>query len=69
MTFFCFFFYTQLNFIVGSETNTVHLYQREISRPLLSYKFDEQNNSAPKTVTNPTVRILNGIDLFDILLI
>ena len=43
-------------FIIGSETNTVHLYQREISRPLLSYKFDEQNNSAPKTVTNPAVR-------------
>lgn len=39
---------------LGSETNTVHLYQREISRPLLSYKFDEQNNATTKTTaTNP----------------
>lgn len=44
------------NWSLGSETNTVHLYQREISRPLLSYKFDEQNNGTAKTVTNPTVR-------------
>ncbi len=35
--------------ILGSETNTVHLYQRDISRPLLSYKFDDQNNGAVKT--------------------
>lgn len=39
--------------IVGSETNTVHLYQREISRPLLSYKFDEVNNGTTKS--NPPV--------------
>jgi hypothetical protein len=42
--------------LLGSETNTVHLYQREISRPLLSYKFDDQNNGTIKPVTNPTVR-------------
>ena len=36
---------------VGSETNTVHLYQREISRPLLSYKFDEGNNGTAKSNT------------------
>jgi len=42
--------------LCGSETNTVHLYQREISRPLLSYKFDEQNNGTVKTVTNTTER-------------
>ncbi|UJR38410.1 hypothetical protein I4U23_031078 [Adineta vaga] len=43
------------NYIVcGSESNTVHLYQREISRPLLSYKFDEQTNGTVKTTaTNP----------------
>ena len=48
------------NWSLGSETNTVHLYQREISRPLLSYKFDEQNNGTAKTVTNPTVRREGG---------
>jgi E3 ubiquitin-protein ligase RFWD2 len=41
--------------ILGSESNTVHLYQREISRPLLNYKFDDQNNGTVKTVTNTTV--------------
>lgn len=40
---------------IGSESNTVHLYQREISRPLLSYKFDDQTNGTIKTnPTNPT---------------
>ncbi|CAF4520947.1 unnamed protein product, partial [Rotaria sp. Silwood2] len=43
--------------VCGSETNTVHLYQREISRPLLSYKFDDQNNGTVKTVTNTTDRV------------
>ncbi|CAF0964637.1 unnamed protein product [Rotaria sordida] len=43
--------------VCGSETNTVHLYQREISRPLLSYKFDDQNTGAVKTVTNTTERV------------
>jgi len=43
--------------VCGSETNTVHLYQREISRPLLSYKFDDQNNGTTKTTNNnPTDR-------------
>ena len=41
--------------VCGSETNTVHLYQREISRPLLSYKFDEQTNGTTKTVANTSV--------------
>lgn len=40
--------------ISGSETNTVHLYQREISRPLVSYKFDDQNNDKTKTTTAAT---------------
>ncbi|CAF3368982.1 unnamed protein product [Rotaria socialis] len=35
----------------GSESNTVHLYQREISRPLISYKFDDTNNGPAKTAT------------------
>ncbi len=39
----------------GSETNTVHLYQREISRPLLSYKFDDQNSGTVKATTNAPV--------------
>lgn len=39
--------------VCGSETNTVHLYQREISRPLLSYKFDDQNNGTVKTAAAP----------------
>ncbi|CAF3535161.1 unnamed protein product [Rotaria socialis] len=44
--------------VCGSEANTVHLYQREISRPLLSYKFDDQNNNGTvKTVTNTTERV------------
>ncbi|CAF4619445.1 unnamed protein product [Rotaria sp. Silwood1] len=43
--------------VCGSETNTVHLYQREISRPLLSYKFDDQNNGTVKTVANTTERV------------
>jgi len=42
--------------VCGSETNTVHLYQREISRPLLSYKFDEQTNGTTKTVANTSER-------------
>ncbi|UJR07728.1 hypothetical protein I4U23_012013 [Adineta vaga] len=42
--------------VCGSESNTVHLYQREISRPLLGYKFDDQNNGPIKTVTNTTDR-------------
>ena len=42
--------------VLGSETNTVHLYQREISRPLLSYKFDDQNNGTTKTTNTVTVR-------------
>ncbi|CAF1415743.1 unnamed protein product [Adineta steineri] len=42
--------------VCGSETNTVHLYQREISRPLLSYKFDDQNSGPSKTVTAATER-------------
>ncbi len=41
-------------YVLGSETNNVHLYQREISRPLLSYKFDEQNNGTNKTTTTTT---------------
>jgi len=40
--------------VCGSESNTVHLYQREISRPLLSYKFDDQNNGTVKTATTTT---------------
>ncbi|CAF1103032.1 unnamed protein product [Adineta ricciae] len=43
--------------VCGSETNTVHLYQREISRPLLSYKFDDQNNGTSKTVPTTTDRV------------
>jgi hypothetical protein len=39
---------------LGSESNTVHLYQREISRPLLNYKFDDQNNGTAKTTTATT---------------
>jgi len=35
--------------VCGSESNTVHLYHREISRPLLYYKFDDQNNGSTKT--------------------
>lgn len=38
--------------VCGSESNTVHLYQREISRPLLSYKFDDQNNTGTTKSTN-----------------
>jgi len=52
------------SFISGSETNTVHLYQREISRPLLSYKFDEQNNGAAKTVTTTTVIMKDVLRVF-----
>lgn len=44
-------FSNDLSSFVGSETNTVHLYQREISRPLLSYKFDEGNNGTAKSST------------------
>jgi E3 ubiquitin-protein ligase RFWD2 len=40
--------------VCGSESNTVHLYQREISRPLLNYKFDDQNNGTAKTTTATT---------------
>ncbi|CAF1445660.1 unnamed protein product [Adineta steineri] len=40
--------------VCGSESNTVHLYQREISRPLLNYKFDDQNTGAAKTTTTTT---------------
>ncbi len=43
-----------LNENLGSESNTVHLYQREISRPLLSYKFDDQNNGTAKTAAAAT---------------
>ncbi|CAF0923949.1 unnamed protein product [Didymodactylos carnosus] len=32
--------------VCGSETNTVHLYQHDISRPLLSYKFDDGSTKA-----------------------
>jgi len=44
---------------LGSESNTVHLYQREISRPLLSYKFDDQNNGTAKTTTTTTTTTTN----------
>ena len=50
---------------IGSENNTVHLYQREISRPLLSYKFDDQTSGTAKTtaattaVTNTTTTATN----------
>ncbi|CAF4433668.1 unnamed protein product, partial [Adineta steineri] len=40
--------------VCGSESNTVHLYQREISRPLLNYKFDDQNTGTAKTTTTTT---------------
>jgi len=40
--------------VCGSETNTVHLYQREISRPLLNYKFDDQTNATSKTTMTST---------------
>ncbi|CAF3552531.1 unnamed protein product [Rotaria sordida] len=43
--------------VCGSETNTVLLYRREISRSLLSYKFNDQNNETIKTVTNTTDRV------------
>ncbi|CAF3469924.1 unnamed protein product [Rotaria sp. Silwood1] len=43
--------------VCGSETNTVHLYQREISRPLLSYKFDDINNGTVKTTAVNTDRV------------
>ncbi|CAF1205315.1 unnamed protein product [Rotaria sordida] len=43
--------------VCGSETNTVHLYQREISRPLLSYKFDDVNNGTVKTTNVNTDRV------------
>jgi hypothetical protein len=45
---------------LGSESNTVHLYQREISRPLLSYKFDDQTSGTAKTTTTaPTTTVAN----------
>ncbi|CAF1277425.1 unnamed protein product [Adineta steineri] len=43
--------------VCGSESNTVHLYQREISRPLLNYKFDDQNTGTAKTTTTTAAAV------------